>query len=544
MQNEISAPQAGTLNKLISEKPAKVKSDGGNGTSKMILPGAEWSTLMGQLQSVIPEAWENGHVLNLAGGEWKLPGHGKHYFSPVDSCELGFYPMIGLDDARAAVHFSAREFQDWKLVDLDERKRRVSETLDGLRQHHELLARLLVWEIGKPLHQSRVSVERCIEGVQWYLDNIESMLEKREPLGVISNIASWNYPMSVLVHAVLVQVLCGNSAVAKTPSDGGLYALTLSFAIARRAGLPVSLISGSGGQLSEALVRNDDIMGLSFVGGKTNGRDIAASLYDKGKRYMLEMEGVNAYGVWNFSDWDNLAGQIKKGFEYGKQRCTAYARWVVQRELLPEFLEMYLPVMQSLKFGHPLLVNSPDSAAPQVDFGPLINARKIEELRVMYSEALGGGAIPIFEGRFDESMFFSDQDISSYLPPLSLLNIPKNCKLYHDEPFGPLDSIIVVDRVEELINEMNVSNGSLVASVACDDATTAKRIAEEVRAFKFGINKVRSRGDKEEVFGGIGQSWKGCFVGGRYLVDAVTQGDSDKKLFGNFAETKRLPENR
>jgi acyl-CoA reductase-like NAD-dependent aldehyde dehydrogenase len=543
MTTTIAAKELTTLNKLRDEQPSKVRA-GNGGNARLILPGAQWSTLLAEVQSLLPESFENGHVLNLVGGEWKLPGHGKHYLSPVDGSELGFYPMIGLEDARSAVHFSAREFREWEFVDLDERKRRVGEALGDLRKHQELLARLLVWEIGKPLAQARVSVERCIEGVAWYIENIERMTGAREPLGVISNIASWNYPLSVLVHAVLVQVLCGNSAIAKTPSDGGLYALTLSFAIMRRAGLPVSLLSGSGGQLSEALVRNDDIACLSFVGGKTNGRDIAASLYDKGKRAMLEMEGVNAYGVWNFSDWDSLASQIRKGFEYGKQRCTAYARWVVQRDLLPEFLEMYLPVLQSLRFGHPLLVNSPQSDAPNLDFGPLINAKKVEELRVMYSEAIGGGAIPIYEGRFEEAMFFPDQDIAAYLPPMSLLNIPRSCRLYHSEPFGPLDSIMVVDRVEELVNEMNVSNGCLVASIACDDEAFAKTIAEEVRAFKVGINQVRSRGDKEEVFGGIGQSWKGCFVGGKYLVDAVTQGEPGEKLYGNFADGKLLPKKR
>jgi acyl-CoA reductase-like NAD-dependent aldehyde dehydrogenase len=162
----------------------------------------------------------------------------------------------------------------------------------------------------------------------------------------------------------------------------------------------------------------------------------------------------------------------------------------------------------------------------------------------MYSEAIGGGAIPIYEGRFNEAMFLPNQDISAYLPPMSLLNIPKSCRLYHNEPFGPLDSIIVVDRVEELVNEMNVSNGSLVASIACDDAVQSQYIAEELRAFKVGINKVRSRGDKDEVFGGFGQSWKGCFVGGKYLVEAVTKGESGEKLCGNFADYRLLPEKR
>lgn len=70
--------------------------------------------------------------------------------------------------------------------------------------------------------------------------------------------------------------------------DEDAFSLTLGFALARRTGLPVSLVSGSGGLLSDALVRNTDVACLAFVGGKSNGRDIAASLYDCEKRYMLE----------------------------------------------------------------------------------------------------------------------------------------------------------------------------------------------------------------------------------------------------------------
>jgi hypothetical protein len=89
---------------------------------------------------------------------------------------------------------------------------------------------------------------------------------------------------------------------------------------------------------------------------------------------------------------------------------------------------------------------------------------------------------------------------------------------------------------------MNLSNGSLVSSLACDEADTAKRVISELRGFKIGWNTIRSRGDREEAFGGIGQSWKGCFVGGRYLVEAVTQGAAGEKLFGNFPDYTQLPD--
>ena len=86
-------------------------------------------------------------------------------------------------------------------------------------------------------------------------------------------------------------------------------------------------------------------------------------------------------------------------------------------------------------------------------------------------------------------------------------------------------------------------NGSLVSSIATDDEGFAARIAPQLRSFKVGINKVRSRGDREEVFGGVGESWKGCFVGGDLLVQAVTQGPQgdDERLSGNFPTYTQLP---
>ncbi|MCS6807834.1 MAG: aldehyde dehydrogenase family protein [Bacteroidota bacterium] len=513
----------------------------------IVKPDATWEHLVSQVKTLVPEAFSSsGHPLNLICGEWSNPGNSKLFLSPVDGSPLGYYPMLELESGKKAVQAAKEEFFLWSKTDLDTRKARVSACLEELRKHHTLLAYLLVWEIGKPFRQAMVSVERCISGVQWYIDNIEVMLHgrARKPLGLISNIASWNYPMSVLFHAVLVQALAGNSVIAKTPSDGGLFTLTLAFALGRRVGLPLSLISGSGGELSEALVRNDHVDCLAFVGGKSNGRDIAAALYDRNKRYMLEMEGLNAYGIWNFSDWDKLAQQLRKGYEYGKQRCTAYPRFVVQRSLVPDFLDIYLSVVKSLRIGHPLLVEQPDDPAPDLDFGPLINSRKTEELRVLFSDALAHGAICIYQGKLDESRFIPGQDISAYFTPRALMNLPRKAKLYQHEPFGPIDSIVVIDTPEELVEEMNVSNGSLVCSIATDDEAFFQRIAPELRGFKIGHNTLRSRGDKEEVFGGIGQSWKGCFVGGKYLVEAVTIGMPNERLYGNFPDYTLLPEQR
>lgn len=534
-----SSTSASTVAAVVEPKPA---------TMLHIKSGCDWPTVFASLRAAAPEAFDaDGALLNCAAGTWSAGIGGgsasRHALtSPIDQSRLGFLTMLDAAQATHAVEAAANEADAWSKTPLESRIRAVRATLDAMRAHRDALVLSIAWEIGKPYALAAADVDRCIEGVAWYCDHIAPMLMGRSPLGLVSNIASWNYPLSVLMHAALVQTLCGNSIIAKTPTDGGGYAIGLCVALARRNGLPISLVSGPGGPLSKALVRHAHIDCLSFVGGRETGRDIELNLIDTTKRYMLEMEGVNAWGIWNFSQWDTFAPALKKGFEYAKQRCTAYPRFVVERRLLPAFLDTYFKVVKSLRFGHPLAVAHDQDPLPTLEFGPLINAKKVRELTGLWDDALARGAMPLYERPLSDGLFIAGQDTSAYFAPRTLLDLPRTSKLYHAEPFGPLDSIIVVDGVEEMIAEMNVSNGNLVASVATDDAKLAERMKAELRAFKVGHNTVKSRGDRQEPFGGLGQSWKGCFVGGKHLVRAVTSGPGDEHLAGNFRESFRAPD--
>jgi acyl-CoA reductase-like NAD-dependent aldehyde dehydrogenase len=157
------------------------------------------------------------------------------------------------------------------------------------------------------------------------------------------------------------------------------------------------------------------------------------------------------------------------------------------------------------------------------------------------AEAVRGGAVPLYRGRIDAAPFLPGQDTSAYVAPSVLLAPPGRSRLMHAEPFGPVDSIVVVDTVDELLAAMNASNGALVASLACDDEELAAKLAMDLHAFKVGINRPRSRGDRDEPFGGRGASWKGAFVGGDLLVQAVTVGPPGERLYGNFPEYSSYP---
>lgn len=508
----------------------------------VLKPGTAWSDTWRRALAVAPEAFREDHVLNLWGGAWQSGGRALPATSPVDGSPIAGPPRLDADTAARAVRASLDQHRAWRHVPLPERRARVTAALDALVEHRELLSLLLVWEIGKPWRLAQADVDRAIEGVRWYVENIDGMLEGRTPLeGPVSNIASWNYPMSVLVHAMLVQALAGNAVIAKTPTDGGLACLTLACALIHRENIPVTLISGSGGELSEALVRSPEIGCVSFVGGRDTGARIATAVTDLGKRHVLEQEGLNTWGIWEHTDWSALGAVIPKLFDYGKQRCTAYPRFVVQRTAFDAFLAAYLPAVASVRTGHPLAVAHPDDALPELDFGPLINASKAKELTDHAAEAVGHGAVPLFRGALDPARFLPGQDTSAYVAPLTLLSPPASSPLYHAEPFGPVDTIVLVDTEAELLAAMNASNGALVATLSTDDPATFNRLAPQIRAFKIGQGKPRSRGDREELFGGFGASWRGAFVGGELLVHAVTNGPDSERLPGNFPEYQLTP---
>lgn len=509
----------------------------------ILKPGTSWQDAYQRCIDAAPEAFHDDRILNLWGGVWRRDGDDIPGVTPVDGTPIAGPPRLSCDVAHLAVQGAVDQHHAWREVPLTERKARVAATLDALVEHRDLLSLLLVWEIGKPWRLATADVDRCVDGARWYVEEIDRMLEGRAPLdGPVSNIASWNYPMSVLMHAMLVQTLAGNAVIAKTPTDGGVACLTLACALAVREGLPVTLVGGSGSELSQALVQSEQIGCLSFVGGRDVGGQLATTLANTNKRHILEQEGLNSWGIWEYADWDKLTQQIRKTHDYAKQRCTAYPRFVVQRELFSDFLSAYLPAVQSVTFGHPLAVEQPEDELPSLDYGPLITDAKAKELEGQVDEAIKTGGVPLYRGSLDSGRFLPGQNTAAYMAPAAILSPPRSSPLHHSEPFGPIDTIVLVDTEAELLAAMNASNGALVSTISCDDEETASRLAAEVRAFKVGINAPRSRGDKDELFGGEGASWRGAFVGGELLVRSVTQGPGDDHLPGNFPTYSRRPD--
>jgi aldehyde dehydrogenase family protein len=324
----------------------------------------------------------------------------------------------------------------------------------------------------------------------------------------VNNIAGRNRQLSELVHAMLVQALAGNAVIAEIPDDGGAAAfVSLACALSVREGLPFTLLGGRGRGIREGE---------------------AAGLVEQ---HIPEQEGLDHWGIWDYSDWKALTPLIRGTYGLARRRSTAGSRYVVRRSLLDDFLEAYLPAVRSVRYGHPLAVASPEDALPDLDFGPLTDAARAEELYGLVRDAVERGAVPVHQGSLEEGRFLPGQDTSAYLAPTALL-VPSPFSslssspspspvspLRRAQPFGPVETIVPVDTEEELLAAMNDGDGAGTAiagtaSLSTDDRDVFARLAPRIRAVNAGHDRPRSRGDRD------GHSH------GEALVRAVTDGPS------------------
>ena len=194
---------------------------------------------------------------------------------------------------------------------------------------------------------------------------------------------------------MLVQALAGNAVIAKTPTDGGLACLTLACALAAREGLPITLVSGSGAELSPALVRSPEIGCVSFVGGRDTGGRVATAVADLGKRHILEQEGLNCWGIWKYGDWEPLTAadpqdlRLRQAALHGLPPLRGPAR-AVRTSSWPRTCRPSAASGSATRWPW----SAPDDPLPELDFGPLINDAKAKELADQIDEAMAAGAVP------------------------------------------------------------------------------------------------------------------------------------------------------
>jgi aldehyde dehydrogenase (NAD+) len=331
----------------------------------------------------------------------------------------------------------------------------------------------------------------------------------RQPVGVVSVISPWNWPMHLSVRSVVPALALGNAVVTKpaneTPVTGGL----LLAKIFEEAGLPrgvLSIVVGPSDKIGDAFVQHPASRVVSFTGSTAVGRHIGqmAITGPRIKKAMLELGGNGPLVILDDADIDlatHLA-VVSKFFHQG-QICIITNRIVVLDAIYDEFLARFVERVRGLKVGDP---NDAETV-----IGPIINRAQLNKLLAMMEGAKVDGARHVL-GESPQGLL---------LPPQIFDRVASSMALARNEIFGPIAPIIRAKDEADALRIANDTESGLSSAVVTRDLDRGAQFAKKIQAGMTHINDVSAIDMPTMPFGGEKNSGLGRF-GTEGIIDAFT----------------------
>jgi 4-guanidinobutyraldehyde dehydrogenase/NAD-dependent aldehyde dehydrogenase len=436
--------------------------------------------------------------------------------SPVDGRLLGLVASCDLADAELAVADARATFESgvWSRMAPAQRKRIMIRFADLLDQHTEELALLETLDMGKPISDAlSVDVPAASRAIRWSGEAVDKIYDEvaptphdelglvtREPIGVVTAIVPWNFPMIMTCWKLGPALATGNSVIVKPSEKSPLTALRMA-QLALDAGIPAGVLNvlpGYGHTVGKALALHMDVDTLVFTGSTKIAKQLMIYAGESNmKRVWLEAGGKSANIV--FADAPDLKAAAEAAaaaicFNQGEM-CTAGSRLLVERSIKDQFMPMVLEAMQDWKAGHALDPNSKVGAL--VDAGHL-NAvlGYIDAGHKDQAKLLCGGKRTLEEtgGQYVEPTIFDDANNSM--------------RIAQEEIFGPVLTVIPFDTTEEAIAIANDSIYGLAAAIWTSNLSKAHLAAKALRVGSMWVNQYDG-GDMTAPFGGFKQSGNG-----------------------------------
>jgi acyl-CoA reductase-like NAD-dependent aldehyde dehydrogenase len=426
---------------------------------------------------------------------------------------VGVFSIATEEDVRCAVAQAREAARIWATTPIDERICGLNRLRDGMAAHRDLLARLVMEEIGKPAQEAYGGdVLPSIEGLNWLARNGKRLLAPRrppagrpakmvpEPYGVVGVIGTWNYPL-MLNCAPIGAALLGGNAVVWKPSElcaATAVAMDAEFKAAR---VPVITILGDGSTGRALCDAGCDK--VAFTGGVSTGRAILSALAPHGIPSVMELSGNDAMIVCE----DSLVELAARSAVWGRccnagQSCVAPQRVLINCKVYDRFVAECESTIRTVR--------------PGVEFGPLRNDSLRDKVHEIVAEAVRDGARLVSGGRpLDEMPGF-------FYAPTLLADCKPGMRVYRQDFFGPVVALYPVDDDEQAITLANDCVMGLGASVWTQDRARAGRLAERIHAGFVTVNDLlRDVTEPGLPFGGVGSSGFGKQHGAEGLEEFV-----------------------
>lgn len=332
----------------------------------------------------------------------------------------------------------------------------------------------------------------------------------RQPVGVVVGIAPWNAPLILGVRAIAMPLILGNTVVLKASELTPLTHAAIVECLCD-AGAPdgvVNLVTNApedAADVVEALIAHPRTARVNFTGSTRVGRIIAEIAGRYLKRSVLELGGKAPQVVLGDADLDEAAGAAAFGaFMNQGQICMSTERVIVDRSVIDEFSSLLAARASQLVVGPP--------SDPRSQIGPLVHTGARDHVMALIEDARKKGAEVAAGGTAD----------GLYVQPTVLLGVTPQMRIYAEESFGPVVSIIEAGGVEDAVNKANDSAYGLTASVFSADVALALEVARRIRSGMCHINSATVHDEPQVPFGGVGASGWGKF-GTRAAVDEFTE---------------------
>lgn len=430
--------------------------------------------------------WINGRHLESAStrfGRIFNPGTGEQCASVVMSTEA---------DADAAVSAAKAAFEGWSNTPVLKRARVMFRLKELIERDIEKIAAVVTQEHGKVLHDAMGSVQRGLEVVEFacgiphllkgeYNDQVGVGIDTysmRQPLGVCVGITPFNFPAMVPLWMFPLAIACGNTFVLK-PSEKNPSCAMLWAELLQEAGLPDGVFNVLQGDhvAVNALLADERVAAASFVGSTPVAEHVYKTASANGKRVQALGGAKNHLVVLPDADMEKTADAlVGSGYGSAGERCMAISVIVTVGDAAEPLLEKLLPKIRALKIG----LGTDNSN----DMGPLITAEHRDKVRAYIDLGEKEGATVVIDGRTHEITKSSGY----FLGPTLLDNASREMRVYQEEIFGPVLTLVRVATFDEAIDLINAHEYGNGTAIFTRDGDAARQFTHGIQVGMVGVN--------------------------------------------------------